>query len=163
MRKLRGSDLARRKQAHVVHSSATSETYLPGDTSIYHSHTHGEVNDPKLGYQVISSKLAVGAFEAYTDYLKALDNIKEGDGTLLDNCAVLGYSDTGFAKNHTTENIPMFIAGLAGGRHKPQHVKGNNDPVSRVSLTMQQLVGLPVGEYGIGAMKTGKAITEVMA
>jgi hypothetical protein len=148
---------------NVVHSSATSETYLPGDTSIYHSHTHDEPLDPKLGYQVISSKLAVQAFIAYADFIHALDAVKEGDGTLLDNAVVLGYSDTGYAKIHSTDNIPMFIAGGAGGRHKPQHVQGNGDPVSRVSLTVQQLAGLPVGEYGIGGMKTGKAVTEVMA
>lgn len=148
---------------NVVHTSATSEAYLPGDTSIYHSHTHDEPIDPKVGYQVISDKLATQSFYGYADFVHALEAIKEGDGTLLDNCVVLGYSDTGNAKTHSTENIPMFIAGGAGGRHKPAHVAGANDPVSRVSLTVQQLLGLPVGEYGVGAMKTGKAVTEVMA
>jgi len=148
---------------NVVHSSATSETYLPGDTSIYHSHTHDEPLHPELGYQVVSDKLATAAFRGYADFVAALDEIKEGDGTLLDNAVVLGFSDTGNAKIHSTENIPMFIAGGAGGRHKPGHVNGNNEPVSRVSLTVQQLAGLPVGQYGVGAMKTSKAITEVMA
>ncbi|HEV7691674.1 MAG TPA: DUF1552 domain-containing protein [Hyphomonadaceae bacterium] len=148
---------------NVVHSSATSETYLPGDTSIYHSHTHDEPLHPKLGYQVISDKLATAAFQGYADFVVALNEIKEGDGTLLDNAVVLGFSDTGNAKIHSTENILMFIAGGAGGRHKPGHVNGNNELVSRVSLTVQQLAGLPVGQYGVGAMKTSKAITEVMA
>lgn len=148
---------------NVVHSSATSETYLPGDTSIYHSHTHDEPIDAKLGYQVISDKLATQSYLGYADFLHALEAVKEGDGTLLDNCVVLGFSDTGNAKTHSTENIPMFIGGGAGGRHKAGHVVGNGAPVSRVSLTVQQLVGLPVGEYGVGSMKTGKAITEVMA
>lgn len=148
---------------NVVHTSAASEAYLPGDTSIYHSHTHDEPVDPKLGYQIVSDRLATQSFSGYADFLHALNAIKEGDGTLLDNCVVLGYSDTGNAKIHSTENIPMFIAGGAGGRHKPAHVSGSNDPVSRVSLTVQQLLGLPVGEYGVGSMKTGKAITEVMA
>lgn len=148
---------------NVVHSSATSETYLPGDTSIYHSHTHDEPLHPELGYQVVSDKLATQAFQGYADFLHALEAIKEGDGALLDNAIVLGFSDTGNAKIHSTENIPMFIGGGGAGRHKPGHVSGNNEPVSRVSLTVQQLAGLPVGQYGVGAMKTSKAISEVMA
>jgi len=38
---------------------------------------------------------------------------------------------------------------------------GNGDPVSRVSLTAQQLTGLPVGEFGVGSMKTARSIGEV--
>jgi hypothetical protein len=148
---------------NVVHTSATSEAYLPGDTAIYHLHTHDEPVDPRLGYQQISSKLAELAFRGYGDFLTALDGIKEGDGTLLDNCLVMGFSDTGYAKIHSTDNIPMFLGGGAGGRHKGgQHVVGNGDPVSRVALTAQQLAGMKVGEFGVGGMKTAKTITEVV-
>jgi len=152
------------KLFNVVHTSATSETYLPGDSMIYHSHTHDEAIDEKVGYQVITSKLAGLAFQGYADFVSALEEIKEGDGTLLDNSLVMGFSDTGYAKIHSTDNIPMFFAGGAGGRHKgDMHVVGNGDPVSRVSLTAQQLVGMPVGSFGIGAMKTSKSVSEVVA
>jgi hypothetical protein len=148
----------------VVHTSATSEAYLAGDSSIYHLHTHDEPLDDKLGYQVISSKLAELAFHGYSDFLRALDSVKEGDATLLDHSLVMGFSDTGYAKIHSTDNIPMFFGGGAGGRHKMgQHVVGNGDPVSRVSLTAQQLIGLPVGEFGVGGMKTSKTISEVVS
>jgi hypothetical protein len=147
----------------VVHTSATSEAYLPGDSSIYHLHTHDEPVDTQLGYQVISSKLAELSFRGYGDFLRALDGIKEGDGTLLDHTVVLGFSDTGYAKIHSTDNIPLFIAGGANGKHKAgQHIVGNGDPVSRISLTAQQLAGMPVGEFGIGSMKTAKPCSEVI-
>jgi hypothetical protein len=151
------------KVFNVVHTSATSEAYLPGDSSIYHLHTHDEPVDAKLGYQVTSSKLAELAFRGYGDFVRAMDNIKEGGGTLLDNAIVLGFSDTGYAKIHSTDNIPMFIAGGGGGRHKGgMHVVGNGDPVSRISLTAQQLVGVPVGQFGFGGMQTSKPASEVM-
>ncbi len=68
-------------------------------------------------------------FRGYGDFARALDGIKEGNGTLLDNTIVLGFSDTGYAKIHSTDNIPMFIAGGGGGRHKGGvHVVGNGDP-----------------------------------
>lgn len=152
------------KVFNVVHTSATSEAYLEGDSKIYHLHTHDEPVDPELGYQKVSSQLAELAFRGYGEFLRALDRIPEGDGTLLDNTLVLGYSDTGYAKIHSTDNIPMFLGGHAGGAHKGNmHVVGNGDPVSRLSLTAQQLVGVPVGSFGVGGMETSKAITEVMA
>jgi len=148
----------------VVHTSATSETYLPGDSDIYHLHTHDEPVDTDLGYQVVSSQLAELSFRGYADFIRELDAIQEGDGTLLDHSVVLGFSDTGYAKIHSTDNIPMFIAGGANGRHKTgQHVAVGGDPVSRVSLTVQQLAGMSVGEFGIGSMKTDKTISEIVA
>ena len=57
----------------------------------------------------------------------------------------------------------MLVGGGAGGRHKGgMHIQGAGDPVSRVSLTVQQLVGMPVGSFGVGAMSTSKPITEIM-
>ena len=59
--------------------------------------------------------------------------------------------------------IPLFLAGGANGRHKGgMHVASNGDPVSRVSLTAQQLIGMPVGEFGVGSMKTAKPISDVV-
>lgn len=148
----------------VVHTSATSETYLPGDSNIYHLHTHDEPVDTDLGYQVVSSQLAELSFRGFSDFIRELDSVQEGDGTLLDHSMVLGFSDTGYAKIHSTDNIPMFIAGSANGRHKTgQHIAVGGDPVSRVSLTAQQLAGMPVGEFGVGSMKTDKMISEVIA
>jgi len=58
----------------------------------------------------------------------------------------------------------MLIAGGAGGRHKGgYHIASAGEPVTRVSLTAQQLAGAPVGEFGAGAMKTSRPITEIMA
>lgn len=148
----------------VVHTSATSETYLPGDSDIYHLHTHDEPVDSELGYQITSSKLAELSFRGYTDFIRELDNIQEGDGTLLDHSLVMGFSDTGYAKIHSTDNIPMFIAGSGNGRQVTgQHIASRGEPVSRISLTVQQLAGMSVGEFGVGSMRTDRTITEVVA
>lgn len=152
------------KVFNYVFTTATSEIYRPGDTPVYHAHTHEEPVDTKLGYQPISAELAQVSVNAYGALLKAMDNIKEGDGTLLDHSLVLGFSDTGWAKIHSIDNIPMLLAGGANGRHKTgQHVKVGADPVTRVSLTTQQILGLPVGSFGHGSMQTNKPITEIMA
>ncbi|WP_129646981.1 DUF1552 domain-containing protein [Peristeroidobacter agariperforans] len=147
-----------------VHTSGASETYLAGQSKIYHQITHDEPTDAKLGYQPESSKLAGEVMKGLGVFLAELDAIKEGEGTLLDNSIVLAFSDTGYAKIHAIENIPMFLAGRAGGRHKAgQHVAGKGDSVTRVSLTAMQLAGAPIGEFGVGSMKTTHPIGEVMA
>ncbi len=149
---------------NFVHTSGTSETYLAGQSKIYHQITHDEPTDAKLGYQPETSKLAGLVMQALGDFLIELDAIKEGASTVLDNSLIMAFSDTGYAKIHAIENIPMFLAGRAGGRHKAgQHIHTTGESVTRVSLTAQQLVGAPVGEFGSGSMKTARPITEVMA
>jgi hypothetical protein len=137
---------------------------MAGESKIYHQITHDEPTDAKLGYQPNTSRLAGLVMQGLGAFLNELDAVKEGDGTLLDNTLVMAFSDTGYAKIHAIENIPMFLAGRAGGKHKAgQHVVGKGDAVTRVSLTAMQLVGAPVGEFGTGSMKTSRPLSEVMA
>ncbi len=146
-----------------VHTAGSSETYVTGQSKIYHQITHDEPTDAQLGYQPETSRIAGMVMQAFGDFLVEMNAIKEGDGTLLDHMLVMGFSDTGYAKIHSIENIPLFLAGGAGGRHKAgQHIHTTGDSVTRVSLTAMQLAGAPVGEFGSGAMKTSRPITEVM-
>jgi Protein of unknown function (DUF1552) len=147
-----------------VHTAGSSETYMAGNSKIYHQITHDEPTDAQLGFQPETSKLASQVMKGLGTFLAELDAIKEGDGTLLDNSLVMAFSDTGYAKIHAIENIPMFLAGRAGGKHKAgQHIAGKGDSVTRVSLTAMQLAGAPVGEFGAGSMKTSNPIRDVMA
>lgn len=149
---------------NCVHTPGSSETYIAGDSKIYHQYTHDEPTDAKLGYQPMSSKLAGMVMQGLGEFLAEMDAIKEGDGTLLDHMLVMGFSDTGYAKIHSLENIPVILAGGANGKHKAgQHIATKGESVTRISLTAQQIMGAPVGEFGAGAMKTSRPITEVMA
>ncbi len=149
---------------NFVHTAGISETYVSGESKIYHQITHDEPTDAKLGYQPETSMLAGMVMQAFGDFLVELDSVKEGSGTVLDNSLIMAFSDTGYAKIHSIENIPMFLAGKAGGRHKAgQHIHATGESVTRVSLTAQQLIGAPVGEFGSGSMRTARPITEVIA
>ena len=102
--------------------------------------------------------------EGFGIFLEELNAIEEGNGTVLDNSLVMAFSDTGYAKIHSLENIPVFFAGKAGGRHKAgQHVRMEGEPVSRLSLTAMELAGASAGEFGVGAMKSSKLIEEVVS
>ena len=72
-------------------------------------------------------------------------------------------SDTGYAKVHSLDDMPILTAGSAGGRMKTGiHVAAKGDPSTRVGLTVQQAVGVPINSWGTDSMQTSKTITEVM-
>jgi hypothetical protein len=145
-------------------SMAGSNLRKAGDPVSFHELTHEEPIDEKLGYQPKATFFIERSMETFASMLKMMDGVKEGAGTLLDNSLVLATSESNFAKIHSVDNLPIMVAGSAGGRWKSgQHISGNGDPSSRVGLTIQQVLGMPVTSWGDGAMRASKPISEVMA
>ena len=106
----------------------------------------------------------VYSMELFAAFLKELDAIPEGDGTLLDHSLVYGFTDRAFAKIHALDGIPMLVAGNASGRMKTgHHIVGDGNPVSRVGLTVQKAMGLSVDSWGGGSMETKSPYTELLA
>lgn len=145
-------------------SSAASNLRKAGDPVAFHELTHEEPVDEKLGYQPKATFFIERSMETFATMLNLMDSVKEGAGTLLDNSLVLATSESNFAKIHSVDNLPIMVAGSAGGRWKSgQHISGNGDASSRVGLTIQQALGMPVTSWGDGAMQTSKPISEVLA
>jgi len=149
---------------NMVFSYGASQLRKPGSTTAHHQLTHEEPVDAQLGYQPEATFFVVRSLQAWADFIAALRAVPEGDGCLLDNCLVLAHSETSLAKNHSVAGLPLMLAGKAGGRVRPGvHVKGNGEPVSRVGLTLQQLMGVPVERWGTRSMQTARAIGEILA
>jgi hypothetical protein len=149
---------------NVVYSDSRSQVHRAGSTTIHHQYTHEEPIDKDLGYQVQSGWFVERSMEAWATFVATLASFKEGDGTLLDNSLVLAHSDTSFAKTHLLQGVPAMTAGSAGGRLKTGiHVATNGDPVSRIGLTMQQAMRLPVERWGVGTMETNQPISQLLA
>jgi hypothetical protein len=147
----------------MFNNGASSLTRI-GSTVTHHQLTHEEVLDNKLGYQPEATFFLTKIMEAWVYFVGALDKVKEGDRSLLDNTLVFAHSETEFAKFHTIDNIPMMTAGSAGGRVKTGlYVDGMGTPVSRVGLTLQQLMGVSVDRWGSKSMETNKSIGEIVA
>src|SRR5262249_52970516 len=99
----------------------------------------------------------------FSEFLKTLDGIREGAGTLLDNMIVFAHSDTAFARQHTIDGIPMMVAVLGGGRIRSGlHLARNGEGGARVGLTLQQAMKIPVEKWGTGTMQTSKAMAEIL-
>jgi hypothetical protein len=152
------------KVVNVLLSDTTSNLRRPGSTTTHHTLTHEEPIHPTLGYQEQVGWFATQSMVAWKDFLDALSNIREGDGTLLDNCLIFAHSDCSIAKSHAVEGIPIMIAGNAGGRIRTGfHLAGGADPATRVGLTVQQALGLQVERWGTRSMETNRTITELLA
>ena len=138
-------------------------TCAPGASTSFHELTHEEPVDEKLGYQPKSTFFMEKSMETFASLLKMMDSVKEGDGTLLDHSLVLATSESNYARIHSIDSLPIMVAGTAGGKWKSgKHIVGKGDPSSRVGLTIQQVLGMPVDSWGLGAMQTSKPISEVI-
>lgn len=53
--------------------------------------------------------------EQFAYLIGKLKEVREGDGTLLDNTLLMNISELGKGNDHTTTNVPIVLAGRAGG------------------------------------------------
>ena len=135
-----------------------------GEQTAHHQLTHDEVVDPVLGYQPRATEFIIESMKAWAFFVDRLASTPEGDGSLLDNCLVLAHSEHSFAKSHAVVGLPMMIAGRAGGRIRSGiHVPGAGEPVSRIGLTVQQVMGLSVSSWGTDSMEATQPVGELFA
>ena len=81
----------------------------------------------------------------------------------LDNSLVFATSETSWARVHTIDSLPNYLAGKAGGRMKTGiHVVGGGDPVTRIGLTVQKLMGMQVEKWGTKSLQASKPITDIV-
>jgi len=78
----------------------------------HHSQTHHN-NEPEMVRKVA----AITAFniEQFAYMVKKMHALREGDGTLLDNCIMMWGSGLEDGNKHTRENLPFILAGRGGG------------------------------------------------
>ncbi len=152
------------KVFNMVLTNASSGLRRAGETATHHILTHEESIDPQLGYQKRATAFLEEIVVTFTEFLRELDSVREGDKTLLDRTLVYATSEGGYAKLHSLENIPVFTAGTAGGRIKAgMHIPMRGDPAARVGLTIQQAFGLPIANWGTDSNNTSRPITELLA
>jgi hypothetical protein len=144
-------------------SDRASSLRMPGSTDTHHTLTHEEPRDPELGYQPRATEFVLRGMEAWATFVETLNAVPEGDGTLLDNCLVMAHSEVSEANTHSVRGLPVMTAGRAGGRVRTGiHVSGIGDTTSRVGLTMQQAMGLNVGQWGTDQNLTDRPISEIL-
>lgn len=86
----------------------------------------------------------------YARFIKNLAAIREGDGTLLDNCMVMYGSGLSDGNRHRHNDLPIILAGRAGGTIKTgRHILMNEDtPLNNLFLSMLDRIGAGLSSLG---------------
>jgi Protein of unknown function (DUF1552) len=113
----------------------------------HHSMSHHDNNPDKLKAY---AKLNHYHADALAYYLKRLDSIQDGDGTLLDHTVVLYGGGMSDANVHNNYNVPVVVVGgkslqLKGDRHL-KHPKGT--PLANLMLALIDRFGVHIEKFG---------------
>ncbi|MGB0591721.1 MAG: DUF1552 domain-containing protein [Myxococcota bacterium] len=133
---------------------------MAGSTDGHHSLTHDEPGEQPQVNAIVKELMGMVATQ-----LDALAAVEEGDGTLLDHCAVLCTSEVSRGRTHSPDDFPILLAGGCNGYLKTDmHWRSEaSDSTSKVLLTLCQAMGMPVDALGIDDCYTTESLTEVEA
>jgi len=135
--------------------------FIPGVKGMWHSLSHWRAieagGDNFDGTSWVSKKIKYEQYLKVIEYhheqvayfLGRLKSIPEGDGTLLDHCMILYGSPFADGDHHSSANLPMLIAGRAGGNIRPGRMLAHpGAPAEGVYLSMMGIMGVTVHEIG---------------
>lgn len=89
-------------------------------------------------------------------FFERLKAIKEGDGTLLDNCLILYGSPFEDGNKHASKRVPVMLAGKAGGKLKTgRQLSYDGQPREGVYISILDALGVHVDKMG----NTDKALS----
>jgi hypothetical protein len=108
----------------------------------HHSQTHHNNQPDKVGKVAKITAFNIAQF-AYM--VKKMASLREGNGTLLDNCIMMWGSGLEDGNKHTRENLPFIVAGRGGGAIKTgrflPETKGNQGDLL---TTLLACAGVPL-------------------
>lgn len=111
----------------------------------YHNLSHHGRNESKLQQLAAIDR---SHMRLLADFLSDLRSSDEGGTTLLDNTSVIYGSNFGDANKHTTDNLPVI---LAGGRFRHgRHLKfdtHNNYPLPNLFVSVLQQMGIETDRF----------------
>ena len=122
-------------------------------TDGYHNLSHHGRSDKKLKQL---EAIDAAHMKRLAELLGHLKGVTEPTGTLLDHSMVLYGSNFGDANKHTTDNMPILLAG--GGFRHGQHLafdRNDNYPLPNLFVSMLQQMGVETDTFvgATGAMR----------
>jgi hypothetical protein len=116
-----------------------------GVVESHHATSHHQENPVKIA-NLLKIKAFYSTLVAY--YLNKLRSTPDGDGSLLDHMLILYGGGMGDSNLHAPGNLPVLIAGGAGGRIRTgRHVKHEaGTPIANLHLSLLDMFGVPTVE-----------------
>jgi hypothetical protein len=113
----------------------------------HHTITHHQ-NKPDL----LAKITAINTYhiQQFAYLLAKLKSVKEGEGTLLDNCMIAYGSAIGDGNRHNHDDLPVLLAGRGGGTLKPgRHFRVPSEtPINNLWLAMLERMGVAAKQLG---------------
>ena len=117
-------------------------------------------NDP--GDKSTQTRVDTGvqyAMRCLAEFLTDMKNTSYGAGNLLDQTLIYVTSDTGWGKVHDHTEWPVLLIGKGGGKLRgDEHFNYPGENLSRVLLTIAQLMGSTATSYGLDGGKVTAAL-----
>ena len=120
---------------------------IPGTAGGHHEFSHHQDKPEK--YEPYT-KINRWHTEQLAYLMDKLAGIKEGEGTVLDNSMIMFGSSMSDGNRHDPSNLPIVLAGGAGGRIKTgRHIAcEKNTPLCNLYVSMLDRMGTPVESFG---------------
>lgn len=120
---------------------------MVGVNSGHHQLSHHRNDEEKISE---IKKIDLYLVKHFAYFLEQLKSIKEGDGTLLDHSMVLYGSGLSDGNRHRHEDLPLVLAGRAGGTVRTgRHMKfASETPMNNLFLSMLDRTGAQVESIG---------------
>jgi hypothetical protein len=114
---------------------------------VHHSMTHQQGDQ---GVRNSLSDLDRYHVEQFATLARKMDAIQEGEGTLLDNCMFMFGSGLSSGKDHVYTNLPLVIAGSAGGAIRTNYhfQSAPGTPVANLWLALTRMMGSTASRLG---------------
>jgi hypothetical protein len=114
-------------------------------THSHHGLSHGQHNEKT---RKILGQVDLFYMELVAEILNQLDDIKEGEGTLLDHSMITIGSGLGDGMHHTMNKLPILVAGSANGKIKTGRVLNCPEtPLANLWLSQAQLMGTGLKQF----------------
>lgn len=126
--------------------SGRSFAFLGGGIGGHHETSHHENKAEKLAhYQRINQ----WHIEQYAYFIEKLRSIREGTGTLLDQCMIVFGAGMRDGNAHSPKNLPVILAGRGGGTIETgRHIVHEpGTPLANLWHSMLNRVGAPVERF----------------
>ena len=117
---------------------------VPGATGGWHTLSHHAGKADALNKL---SRIEVDIVKHLDRFLAELDQIDEGEGSLLDHTTVVIGSNFGDSSNHTCNNLPTIVAG-GGYRHQAHTVLEKPTPLCNLYLELLHKHNVDLGSFG---------------
>jgi hypothetical protein len=87
--------------------------------------------------------------EQFAYFLGLMEAIPEGEGTMLDNTAILWVNELGQGNSHTRQDIPFILAGGCQGYFNTgRHIDFGGAHHGQLLVSLAHAMGYPITEFG---------------